>query len=354
MRRVGIAPRHLLEMSQYGDYRAHINMPSPLPEIDMQAVVYEQFGDESVLNVRDIPALAPARDEVQVKVRVASLNPVDFKLRSGMLRMVGRPKRPAISGKDFAGVIAALGQGVRGYEVGQRVFGSVDPMGGAGSCAEFVSLSTDLVAPIPDTVSDEVAACLPVASGTAFQVLTEVAHLQRGQTVLITGASGAVGASAVQLARSIGANITGVCGTANVAYVLSIGVNQAIDYKTADWRDIDTRYDVIFDAAASATFSDARARMSTNGIYINTMPRAALFLQAIVAKITSQQRCVPFLLKTNSAMLKRLGDLADKKVIVPLISEIVTFNEVALAQRRMQQGQVHGKICVRVEAGSKM
>jgi NADPH:quinone reductase-like Zn-dependent oxidoreductase len=171
--------------------------------------MYERFGDESVLSVREIAEPAPAAGHVKVKVRVASLNPVDFKLRSGILRMVGRPKRPAITGKDFAGEITAIARDVHGYALGQRVFGSVDPMAGSGSCAEFVSISTDLIAPIPDSVSDEVAACLPVASGTALQVLTDIAHLRQGQSILITGASGSVGASAVQLARSIGACITG-------------------------------------------------------------------------------------------------------------------------------------------------
>jgi len=316
--------------------------------------MYERFGDESVLSVREVPAPTPARDDVQVKVHVASLNPVDFKLRGGMLRMLGRPRRPAITGKDFAGEIASLGQGVQGYAVGQRVFGSVDPMGGNGSCAQFVSISTDLITPTPDAVSDEVAACLPVASGTALQVLTEFAHLQRGQTILITGASGSVGASAVQLAHSIGARITGVCSTANVDYVRSLGADRVIDYKIADWQDIDARFDVIFDAAAATTFSTAKPHLSTHGIYINTMPRAALFLQAIMARLSSRQRCVPYLLKTDTELLKRLGDLAADKVIVPLISEIVGLDQVALAQRRMQQGQVHGKICVRVEAGSKI
>lgn len=341
-------------LSQCRVHHGDVHAAVQLLEIDMQAVMYERFGDESALSVREIPVPTPARGEVQVKVHVASLNPVDFKLRSGILRMLGRPKRPAITGKDFAGEITALGQGVQGYVLGQRVFGSVDPMDGNGTCAQFVSISTDLITPTPDAVSDHVAACLPVASGTALQVLTEFAHLQRGQTILITGASGSVGASAVQLAHSIGARITGVCSTANVDYVRSLGADCVIDYKIADWQDIDARFDVIFDAAASATFASAKRRLSTqHGIYINTMPRAALFLQAIVARLTSRQRCVPYLLKTNSELLKRLGDLAAKKVIVPLIGEIVDLNQVALAQRRMQQGQVHGKICVRVEAGSK-
>ena len=163
----------------------------------MQAVTYERFGGVSVLAVRELPTPQPGRGEVQVRITMASLNPVDFKLRSGMLRLVGRPKRPAITGKDFAGVVAALGSGVRDYAVGQRVFGSVDPLGGRGACARFVALATDLVAPIPEGVSDEIAACLPVAAGTALQVLTDIAGLGNGQSVLITGASGAVGSAAV-------------------------------------------------------------------------------------------------------------------------------------------------------------
>lgn len=316
----------------------------------MQAVIYRHFGDESVLSLCDMPTPQPASGQVQVLVHMASLNPVDFKLRSGMLRMVGRPRRPAITGKDFAGVITALGANVQGYAIGQRVFGSVDPLGGDGSCAQFVVLSTDLIAPIPEALSDEVAASLPVASGTALQALTDIAQLRRGQSVLITGASGAVGSSAVQLAKSIGARVTGVCGTANIAYVRSIGADRVIDYKTDDWQRCGDRFDVVFDAAASATFSSSRPCLTARGIYINTMPSAALYLAAVVARLTSRQRCVPFLLKTDAKLLRRLARLTADKVIVPRISEIVELDQVGSAQRRMQEGKVSGKICVRVPA----
>lgn len=315
----------------------------------MQAVMYDRFGDDSVLSLRDTAVPQAARGQVQVRVRMASLNPVDFKLRSGILRMVGRPKRPAITGKDFAGEITALGADVRGYQLGQRVFGSVDPMGGQGSCAQFVALASDLVAPTPDALSDEVAASLPVASGTALQSLTDIARLQRGQSILITGASGSVGASAVQLARLIGARITGVCGTANVDYVRSIGAERVIDYRTGNWLQLDQRFDVIFDAAAAASFSQARPLLTTEGIYINTMPRPALYWAAVVARASSRQRCVPFLLKTDAALLRRLAQFAAERVIVPYIQEIVDLTQVASAQRRMQQGKVHGKVCVRVD-----
>lgn len=312
--------------------------------------MYQHFGDESVLSLCEIPAPQPASGQVQVRVRMASLNPVDFKLRSGMLRMVGRPKRPAITGKDFAGEITALGANVQGYAIGQRVFGSVDPLGGEGSCAQFVALSTDLIAPIPGALSDEVAASLPVASGTALQALADIAQLRRGQSVLITGASGAVGASAVQLARSIGARITGVCGTANIAYVRSIGVDRVIDYKTDNWQNCGDRFDVIFDAAASAGFSDSRRCLNDAGIYINTMPSAALYLAALGARLASRQRCVPYLLKTNAELLGRLAKLTADGVIVPRISEIVDLDQVGSAQRRMEEGKVSGKICVRVNS----
>lgn len=310
--------------------------------------MYDHFGDDSVLSVRETAVPQAARGEVQVRVRMASLNPVDFKLRSGILRMVGRPKRPAITGKDFAGEISVLGADVRGYQVGQRVFGSVNPMGGQGSCAQFVALSRDLITPTPDALSDELAASLPVASGTALQALTDIARLQAGQAILISGASGAVGASAVQIARSLGARVTGVCGTANVDYVRSLGAERVIDYKSEDWLQAGQHFDVIFDAAAAASFAQARPLLTTDGIYINTMPRAALYWAALAARATSRQRCVPFMLKTDAALLARLARLAAEHIIVPHIQEIVDLTQVASAQRRMQEGKVHGKVCVRV------
>jgi NADPH:quinone reductase-like Zn-dependent oxidoreductase len=316
----------------------------------MQAVMYDRFGDDSVLSLREAAVPQAAPGEVQVRVRMASLNPVDFKLRSGMLRMLGRPKRPAITGKDFAGEITALGAQVQGYKLGQRVFGSVDPMGGQGSCAQFVALSTDLIAPTPDALSDEMAASLPVASGTALQSLCDIAGLRAHQSILISGASGAVGASAVQIAGWIGARVTGVCGTANAAYVRSLGAERVIDYRTGDWLQLDERFDVIFDAAAAASFSRARPVLTAKGIYINTMPRPALYWAAALARATSGQRCVPFLLKTNGALLQRLAKLAAERVIVPHIQEIVGLAQVASAQRQMQLGKVHGKVCVRVDA----
>ncbi|HSG74551.1 MAG TPA: NAD(P)-dependent alcohol dehydrogenase [Burkholderiales bacterium] len=316
----------------------------------MRCVQYERFGDESVLQVREVPAPLPAAGQVQVRVAFASLNPVDFKLRSGLLRFIGKPARPAITGKDFAGTVSALAMEVAGLRPGQRVFGSVNAMGGAGSCAEFVALDAGLVAPTPEGVSDEVAACLPVASGTAYQALVTQARLRAGQSVLVTGASGGVGSSAVQIARSIGARVTGVCGTSNLEYVRSIGADEVVDYRRADWRAPGRVYDVIFDAAGASSFGAARPHLAPAGWYINTYPPPSLMAAAPFVRLFSRQHAVPFMLKTTAAQLAELARLAQSGVLRPRIARTVALEEVAAAQRDMQEGRVSGKVCVRLAA----
>lgn len=314
----------------------------------MRAVNFLKYGDESVLGVREVAAPSVGADEVLVRVSVASLNPVDFKLRQGMLRWLRMPRLPAITGKDFAGTIEAIGRDVKGYAVGDRVFGSVDPMKGRGSCAEFVALSTDLIAKTPDGVSDEVAACLPVASGTALQALRDVCSLSAGQSVLITGASGAVGASGVQIAKHLGAKVTGVCSTSNVEYVRSIGADRVVDYKSSDWTTLDERFDVVFDAAASNTLAQASGRLSERGWYVNTVPRPGLFVAKAWTELWTKRRVRPFMLKTDAALLRSLAALAERAVLVPRIARRVGLDGVADAQRAMAQGTIAGKVCVEI------
>ena len=315
----------------------------------MRAVMFDRYGDESVLSVREIAIPVPGPNEVQVKVQVASLNPVDFKLRSGMLKLFRKPRLPAITGKDFAGQITALGANVSGFAVGQRVFGSVSTMQGNGACAEVIVTDADTISATPAGISDTVAACLPVASGTALQALLTIAQLRQGQSVLITGASGGVGSSGVQIARSVGAHITGVCSTVNVDYVRSIGADEVLDYRTTDWRRPGKIYDVIFDAAGASSFSEARKYLAPAGYYINTFPGLAMFLSCKVVTLFSGQHSVPFMLKNTVASLQELARLARQGVLQPRIAETVDMEGVAGAQRRMQEGRVHGKVCVRVD-----
>jgi NADPH:quinone reductase-like Zn-dependent oxidoreductase len=221
-------------------------------------------------------------------------------------------------------------------------------MGGHGTCAQTLVIGTDLIAATPDAVSDETAACLPVASGTALQALVGIARLGSGQSLLVTGASGGVGSSAVQIARDIGARITGVCSTANVEYVRGIGAHDVIDYRTTDWRQLGVVYDVILDAAGASTFGAARGHLSPSGWYVNTFPKPAMFLSAKLVGLFSRQHAVPFMLKTDAPQLQELARLAATQVLQPRVARTIPLEDVAAAQRDMADGKVHGKVCVRV------
>jgi NADPH:quinone reductase-like Zn-dependent oxidoreductase len=322
--------------------------PFPLP-IDnekgtlMRALMYERYGDESVLQLREVPAPVPGAGQVQVKVKLASLNPVDYKLRNGMMKLLRKPSLPAGIGKDFAGVVTAIGTGVKGFAVGQRVFGSADALSGDGSCADSLVIATDRIALTPDAVSD----CLGVAAGSALQALTTIAKLQKGQRLLVVGASGSVGAAGVQIGHSLGAHVTGVCGTSNVDYVKGIGADRVIDYKTTNWQDGSDSYDVILDAGGThIAFNHARRRLAKTGFYIDTFPDGARFLNKLTTSLFSSQHCLPFMLKTDAALLQGLAAWAARGVLQPRVAQRIPLENVAQALRQMEDGKVQGKVVV--------
>jgi NADPH:quinone reductase-like Zn-dependent oxidoreductase len=319
----------------------------------MRALMYETWGGESVMQLREVPVPAPQAGQVQVKVHCASLNPVDYKLRNGLMKLLRKPTFPAVTGKDFAGVVTALGAGVTAFRLGQRVFGSANALIGQGCCADALAIDVDLVAAIPENVSDETAACLGVAAGSALQCLVTIAKLQAGQRVLVVGASGSVGAAGVQLAHAMGAHVTGVCGTGNVSYVQSLGADQVVDYKKTDWArppgSGGRPYDVILDAGgAHIPFARARQGLAPNGVYLDTFPDGARFLNGFTTRITSRQRCVPFMLKTDHSLLQDLAAWAAKGVLQPRVAEHIALEQVPQALTRMEAGQVAGKVVVRL------
>jgi NADPH:quinone reductase-like Zn-dependent oxidoreductase len=315
----------------------------------MRAVIYDTWGGESVMQLREVPVPAPQAGQVQVKVHCASLNPIDYKLRNGIMKLLKKPRFPATTGKDFAGVVTALGSGVTGFAVGQRVFGSADALIGQGCCADALAIDVGLVAAIPDQVNDETAACLGVAAGSALQCLVTIAKVQKGQRVLVVGASGSVGAAGVQLAHALGAHVTGVCGTANVGYVESLGANRVIDYKKEAWEDGSGTYDVILDAGGAHTaFVKARRRLAAAGIYLDTFPNGMRFVNQFIASLLSKQRCVAFMLKTDRALLDALGVWAARGVLQPRVAERIALAEVPQALTRMEQGRVNGKVVVQM------
>jgi NADPH:quinone reductase-like Zn-dependent oxidoreductase len=240
----------------------------------VRAVRYDRYGPPDVLRVVDgVAEPQPAAGVVGVRIEAASLNPLDWKLCAGALRQVpGAKSPPRTTGCDFAGVIAAVGAGVSTWREGDRVFGMLSPFGREGSCAERCTVRADRIAAIPDGVSFEAAACLPVAAGEAVQALADEAELAAGQRVLIVGAAGGVGHFAVQFARHAGAHVTGACGSGNLDFVKrDLGADEVVDYRATDLLTLGKRFDVVFDVAGVLDWRTAsRHLLVRGGLYLAT------------------------------------------------------------------------------------
>ena len=320
-------------------------------EFAMRAVRYDRYGTPDVLHVAEVAEPSPGPGEVKVRIRAASLNPLDGKIRSGHVRLIpvfrGPPRG---TGCDLAGEIVGVGGGVAPRHAGERVFGAISPMVRDGTCAEFVVVPAARLAAIPEGVDFVQAAALPIAGGTALQALADRARLAPGQRVLIIGAAGGVGHFAVQIAKHLGAQVVGVCGAANAEFVRDQGADKVIDYARDDFTLRADRFDVVFDAAGASSFGAARQVLAETGCYINTLGTTAATLSTIAsavgARLRSRQRVVPFALKAGGATWQRLADLAHDRVLRPHVERTIPLDQVADAQRAMETGHGRGKIVV--------
>jgi NADPH:quinone reductase-like Zn-dependent oxidoreductase len=318
----------------------------------MRAVRYDRFGPSGVLEVVDVPVPVPAVGELLVRVSAASLNPLDWKIRAGHVRllpMFARP--PRITGTDFAGEVVGIGGGAGPRHVGERVFGSLSPFGAQGSCAEYVVVAAARATPIPDGLSDEAAATLPVAGGTALQALADDGELRAGQRVLVTGAAGGVGHFAVQLGKHLGAQVVATCGPANVAFVRSLGADAVLDYTATDYlARAGAPFDVVFDAAESIGWARARPLLVRGGLYLGTGGSMATAIETSVAGLVAPWlagvRARTFVLKGGPAMNERLAALAASGVLKACIARRVGLEGVAEAQAAMETRHGRGKIVV--------
>ena len=322
----------------------------------MRAVRYHRYGPPDVLQVDEVGEPVPAAGEVRLRVAAASLNPLDWKLREGHLRhLPGFRAPPRTTGTDVAGTVVALGGGTGARHVGERVFGSLSPFGREGSCAESCVIGAHRVVPIPEGVSFEQAAALPVAAGTAVQALADEARVVAGMRVLILGGAGGVGHFAVRYAKHLGAQVTATCSAGNLAFVAGLGADQALDYAVTDVTALGERFDIMFDAANALDWRRARALLVPGGLYLGTAGSTAAAVSTGVGRFLapfSGVRARNLMLKCDAAAWRRLGELAAAGVLSAHIERQVTLDEVRDAQAGMQGGHGRGKIVVLPEAST--
>ena len=323
----------------------------------MKAVVHSEFGGPEVLRVADVDTPAPKADELLVKVHAAALNPLDWHLVRGapfpirlMLGGLRGPKRPRIVGADYAGTVEAVGSGVGGFAAGQPVFGTAE-----GTLAEYVTVPADKAAIKPEQVTFEQAAGVGVAALTALQMVRDKARVQPGQRILIVGAGGGIGTFAVQIAKSLGAHVTGVQSAGAVDLVRSLGADSVIDYTQEDFTTGDTRYDAVLDNVSTRELKDILRVVKPGGVLVPNgggSPEDGMsilqLLRTMMTRPFISQRIVFFVTKPTSGDLQLLADMMQAGTLTPVVDTVYPLGQVADAMRHLEAGHPHGKIVVRV------
>ncbi len=309
-----------------------------------------------MLQLKEIATPAPADDEVLVRLLAASVNPLDWHLMRGDVRLMSggllKP-RHTILGADIAGRVEAVGRNVKQFQPGDEVFGGSFGKNGLGGFAEFVCAREDKLALKPANISFEDAAAVPVAAITALQGLRDKGRIQPGHKVLIDGSSGGVGTFAVQIAKSFGAEVTAVCSTRKVDTARSIGADHVIDYTREDFAQNGQRYDLIIAANAYHSIFDYRRALSQDGIYVMAGGGMAQVFQAmllgpLLSLIGSKKMCF-FIAKLNQKDLVFLSELLEAGKVVPVIDRRYPLCDVAEAIRYLEQGHAQGKVVITVQ-----
>jgi len=323
----------------------------------MKALVYDKYGLPDVLELREIDKPVVTDDDVLVRVHASSVNPLDWHTLTGtpyIARMQAgllKPKREVL-GVDFAGTVEAVGRSVKQFQPGDEVFG-----GRSGAFAEYVCVPEDRAVVLkPANLTFEQAAAVPVAAVTALQGLRDKGQIQPGQKVLINGASGGVGTFAVQIAKSFGAEVTGVCSTRNVDLVRSIGADHVIDYTQEDFTLREQRYDLMLDIAGNRSWSDCRRVLDHKAtLVVVGGPKTNRWIGPLshlvnvrLASLGGSRRVVPFLAKINKEDLVVLQELLEAGTVTPVIDRRYTLSEVPEALEYLGDGHAQGKVVITV------
>ncbi len=319
-------------------------------DTQMKAIVYEKYGLPSeVLEYKEVEKPTPKDNEVLVKVYASSINHADWSYVRGkpfLVRLMGqgllKPKNTILGG-NIAGRVQAVGSNVKEFQSGDEVFGD-NGDGSFGAFAEYVSIPENVLAPKPTNLTFEEAAAVPQAAVVALQGLRDKGQIQSGQKVLINGASGGIGTFAVQIAKSFGAEVTGVCSTRNLEMVRSIGADHVIDYTQEDFTQNEGRYDLILDIVANRSTSDYMRALTPNGNYV-----AVAFNPSTMFPRGGSKKASQLSHKANDKDLVVMKDLIEAGKVVPVIDRRYPLSEVAEALRYFGEGHSQGKVVITVE-----
>jgi NADPH:quinone reductase-like Zn-dependent oxidoreductase len=336
----------------------------------MRAAILTGYGGVERLELREIRRPDPGSGQLLVRVLAAAVNPIDWKIRQGRLRLLLPARFPLVLGFDVAGEVAAVGPEVADFAPGDPVLAMLDSRHGGGY-AEYAVTGQATAAPKPEALTWEEAAAVPLAGLTALQALRDLADLQPGERVAIAGAAGGVGHFAVQLAAARGARVTAVAGPDHQDFVRRLGARRAVDYTQEDFTALDDEaggqgehgngaasYEVVFDAAGAYRFAACEPALTAGGIYVTTRPGPAIFLAQLRAGLSrllerhGVRRPAVVHTRPRGGDLAALTDLIAAGQLHPVIDRVYALDEVRHAHAASQAGHPQGKIVMRVDRGS--
>jgi NADPH:quinone reductase-like Zn-dependent oxidoreductase len=309
----------------------------------MKAIRIHRFGGPEVLKLEDVPAPLPGDAEAVVEVRAASINPVDYMIRSGQFPPIGADKLPIVLGRDISGVVAACGGKVRNFKPGDAVFAMLTPEHG-GYAERAIVAAADLAAK-PLHLDFVQAAAVPLAGLTAWQGLFDHGGLRAGQSVLIHGGAGGVGHFAVQFAKAKGATVFATASGADLEFVRGLGADHVIDYKAQRFEEIARDIDVVFDLVAGETQDRSWAVLKPGGIIVSTLKKP----DEDKAR-QHRARGANYVSHPDSAQLAEIARLIDAGKVVPTVTAVLKLADAATAQRKLEQEHLRGKIVLDVAA----
>ena len=326
-------------------------------EAEMKAVVNTTYGSPDVLQLVEVAKPVPEDNEVLIKIGATTVETTDTIFRGGKVlsaRLVTGIMKPkdTTPGSEFAGEIEAAGQAVTRFRVGDRVFGTAAPK--VGAHAEYISLpENSAIALTPDHLSDAEAVAIHPGAMTALPNIQGAANIQPGQKILIIGASGGIGSSAVQLAKHFGAQVTGVCSTANVDMVKSLGADRVIDYKQENFTQSEERYDIVFDTVGKSSFSRAKRVLKPDGIYLTTVLSPTILRQMLwTSRFGRKKAQIVFAglrsPEEKNGYLALLLDLIEAGKFKPVIDRSYPLEQIAEAHRYVESGRKKGSVVITV------
>ena len=322
-------------------------MAADLISTGMKAAVIDRYGGNEAVLIRDVALPAPGRNDVLVKVHAASINPVDWKIRAGMIKILSGRSFPKILGSECAGEIAGTGAGVTGFQKGDQVvvFLGIRRLG---AFAEYAAADGQNTFVKPRDITFGQASAIPIAGITALQALRNLGHIEPGKKVLINGASGGVGHFAVQIAKVFGAAVTAVCSGANTDFVRGLGADRTIDYEAEDFTKGEERYDIIFDAVSKRTFGECKRVLTLTGVYVNTLPAFSVLLSQYVTGFLTGRKAASVMIRPNARDMEWMRTEIEGGRIRIVVDRVYPLDQIQEAFEYSETGKARGKIIIQI------